>query len=208
MGELLVHVLYHNAKQKIKANHLDYCNLNDLPFDPSLAENRFFLSDIHIQSEYIGIASASWNDKYPTSIKLENLNDLSFEESIVYAPDLSNKFWLLDSEKVHPGMFKILILLSEKFNLDISKSTLWANNFICHKKVFKDFLSFWKEAYNFCIEEKLFNYHVGAENMHRHAAYLGERLTCLYFSSRKDLEIKSTCNPPFIRSLHPVDLEP
>lgn len=207
MEKLLTYVLYHNLDQ-IKViepkSHIEFVNLEEVNIDKDLAENRLFFKTITSNHEYIGMASASWPKKYPTSVKLEDLNLITLKENQVYAPDIAQKSWALQSEYIHPGIFAILGDLAQQFNMSLIGQTLWANNFVCHRDVFNDLIIKWKDMYFYALNKyknRVLPYHVGDENKHRHIAYLGERLTCLYFCNRKDLEIVSTCNPVFVRDI-------
>lgn len=196
MDKLLVYVLYHNQDQLNnfeKQNFLIPIDLNQISDEQHLAEGRFFTSNFAPSSEYIGVASANWNNKY--SFKLENLNTIDLKEHCIYFPDTTTMFWVLESEVIHKGMIHILQDICVKFDLSLNGISFWANNFVCHKNSFVPFIKFWNEAMNYIIDKYGIYppYHVCEKNKHRHLAYLGERITTLYFANQK-LDLIPLCN--------------
>lgn len=171
-------------------------NLNVGQFQVNeLCENRIYLSNlIKTPHEYIGFASARWNWKYKGILHLEDMNLLrnQLRPDTVYIAEETPVDWKRHSESSHPGISKFIQELEDLTGLTAHGRSFWANNFICHRKVFEDFLRFWRKVF-YHIHNKYglnFDFNIGWGNSDVKPAYLLERITVLYFANRKDLKLK------------------
>lgn len=184
-------------------------NLNELlvePRDNCLGEGRAFLADLDLgDAEYIGFANARWNKKYHhIGVKFADIGKIAqkyLKPDIVLAPWPTNAPWLNYGANwagltltMHPSMGALLTELSEFTGMKTTplKISLWANDFICHRKVFLE----WREHWQRCF--KYFNDKYGLKlpftkfniDINRHPAYFYERLTTIFFANREDLKVE------------------
>lgn len=184
---------------------LEKINLNDLilpiPNTNHLAENRFFLlneSYFNNCPDYIGTLTYSFGKKYPHLNLLQNMQNLEnvLSPQIVYAAAPTNtifkdKKWLERTFIHHKTIEKYMQEISNVFfkkSLHDSPSFL-ANNFICHKNVFFEFIKFFKQVFYYMHKKYGYNFDITTDDTNRTAAYLYERVTMIYFSNRNDLDI-------------------
>ncbi len=184
-------------------DHLEKINLNDLilPIDNSneLAENRFYLlnEDYFAECpEYVGTLTWQHNTKYPHLLCLENLDVLAEKchPNLIWASSPTETFyegkWIEWSNQYHKTIDKYLQELAEYTCIPLQNNpTFWANNFICHKSVFLDFIRFFKNVFQFFHQKYGYNFALQVDDSSRTAAYFYERVSMLYFSSRSDLTI-------------------
>jgi len=167
--------------------------------------------------DYYGFVSARWDERFPNWPKLESLDEIFNElttdsESNFLAPicwRLSKKqvnSWINQQDLLHPGMSTLLRSVVELNSIDFDSAgpfnLVMGNNFILSKKVALDFLVFWHSSFEFLVERHgldfPFSYrcHVcGLESdwgidrwaRSRHAGFLMERVSALFFLSRPDL---------------------
>lgn len=215
---LKIFVLGHQELQLSKiADHeliekTNLCYL-DLPIENNnhIAENRFFLVDqkkFNDCPDYIGVLSANYDNKYPHLISLGSMERLvpKLKENIVFAASPTETFcegkWVDYSYKYHVTFEKYLEDMAKTFSLKLdNQPTFWANNFICHKKVFLDFLVFFKTVFKYMHEKYAYTYQMKVDDTSRVSAYVYERVSMLYFANRSDLEIRRiTCKDGFAMS--------
>ena len=202
-----IFVLCHNKtslEQAPSSHSIEKINLNDLilpiPNSNDLAENRFFLlPESFFQScpEYIGVLTWQFNKKYNNLLPIENLAQViqsKMNPQLVWAASPTEYFndgkWVEWSLSYHKTIGPYLQELSEFTNIPLANNpTIWANNFICHKSVFLDFLKFFKNVFNHFHEKYKYNFDFHVDDRSRVAAYFYERVAMFYFSNRKDLSI-------------------
>ena len=180
-------------------SYITKINLNELSIgefqNNCLAESRFFLSDIKSDKEYIGCATARWDVKYPEHIQLGQMESIKdrLKENIVLVADQINLNWLEITKTNYPGVVAMLKEIPANLKIPIrNRPTFYANNFICHRKVFFEFLAWWKEAFMYFHNKYGFElpFTLGREwDQRRKDAYFYEWLTMLYFANRNDLDI-------------------
>lgn len=204
MPKLTIHVVYSNQEVLDRIgdrSHIRKVRLDLLPIGKyqvnELAETRFLLSDIPLDSEYIGFSSARWNEKYPDNVPLEELDQLPLAPDVVWVGFPALACWAAFSEDVHPGMLPYLQELHAVSGLPaLTGHSFWSNNFICHRQVFADFLAKWRAMFDAMYARHGCNFKFG-NNYARsklyipalHPAYFYERLTVLYFANRTDLRM-------------------
>lgn len=206
LKKLQIFALGHNRKSfdhTYDFPHLTKINLNDLvlPIENTndLAENRFFLlpeSYFEDCPEYIGVLTAQYNKKYPDLLRLRDLHILQNKcnKSIVWAASPTENFndgkWIEHSCDYHKTLKPYLLELSEFTSIPlVNNPTLYANNFICHKTVFLDFIRFFKNVFAHFNKKYGYNFDIHVDDPTRRAAYFYERVAMIYFSSRKNLHI-------------------
>lgn len=160
MKKLIIFALHNDKKylNQIKnADHIEKINLNYLSLNSiyqrnELAENRFFIylwnnSNIFESYEYIGVASARWNEKYEVYSKknvmpLEEINLAvdRFKKNHVYVA-APIKDWYNESCNMHEGMNFYIDEILERNNFNKSGLSFYSNNFICKKDMFVEFLN-------------------------------------------------------------------
>lgn len=207
INDLKIFVLGHQELQLSKvADHdlLEKTNLCylELPIENTnhIAENRFFLVEqkkFNGCTDYVGVLSANYDNKYPHLVPLSRMEQVlpKLKESIVFAASPTETFyegkWIDYSYKYHVTFEKYLKDMAQTFNLKLeNQPTFWANNFICHKKVFLDFLVFFKAVFKYMHEKYAYTYQMKVDDNSRIAAYVYERVSMLYFANRSDLEIR------------------
>lgn len=189
---LTIFVLGHtNAITKFACPHIVPVNLADLDIGEyqtnQLAESRMFFSDLpnKTQTEYIGFLTNSWKTKFKKLLSIQDLHALPLDEKTVWAPKLAPINWANQSEKYHPGIYKYLIEASELSNMNlINNTSLWCNNFICHKKVYVAFKEFFLMMFNHFHNKYGFKMGFTNRDQSRHVAYFYERITTLYFANQ------------------------
>jgi hypothetical protein len=199
-NKLKVFVLGHNdecLKSSPNYKFVEKINLNNLDNDvQAIAESRFFLSDhvFRCAENYIGVITHRYEQKYGLNIK--DLKNLELRKDLVHTCSLTKKDWFDHSVEYHKEEIKKYIIeISKKFDMPIRrKKAMFSNNFICHKFVFFDFIIKFREIFNYMTSKYGFDfdYEVDANQNHRRAAYLYERIAMLYFSNRDDLKIVQT----------------
>jgi hypothetical protein len=182
-----------------KKSFLQPVNLGELalPIENTndLAENRFFLlDDSYFENcpEYLGVLSTRFNKKYDSLVGLDSLDILmpKLRPQTVFAADPTTyRFpnWISWGHVYHKTFDIYFKDLASFMGLPaVNKPTFWANNFICHKSVFLDFIKVFKKAF----EKYGYNFVMQVDDPTRTAAYVYERAAMLYFANRSDLEIK------------------
>lgn len=196
-NKLKIFVLGHDDECLKKVEKLDFVekiNLEKINVDAKpIAESRFFLSD-HIyrcNENYIGTLTHRYKEKY--NINLSELKNLQLQKNNIYACCLTPKNWFEHSSDYHtPGINKYLIEISKQFDLPIRKKrAFFSNNFICHKFIFFEFITKFREIFNYITSKYGFelDFKTDPGQEHRKAAYLYERVSMIYFSNRDDLNI-------------------
>ena len=190
--------------------YFEKVNLDELPLDRfqtnQLAESRIFLAPFmhRIKSEYVGFATARWNDKYGYlgTIKLEDFHLLKLHlkpNTVIVAQRTDNVNgplgafdpvnWRSHLEHAHKGISVYLEELARVSGINNRNPSFWANNFICHRAVFKDFLKHWLDVFFYFYAKYGLDYKFQTLDPNRQAAFLMEAITINYFSSRTDLNI-------------------
>ena len=206
LPELDVFVLGHQQKQLdsiIKKPFLHPINLNslELPIQNTnhIAENRFFLlkqDQFKTCKDYIGILTANFDSKYPYLCSLADLDKIKnkLAKNMVFAASPTETFydgkWLKYTYKYHLTIQKYIEEMANTFHLTLEENpTVWANNFICHKSVFFQFLDFFKKVFYYMHGKYEYAYQLKVDDPSRTAAYVYERISMLYFANRTDLTI-------------------
>lgn len=193
-------------------------DLNDLQVGHfqrnELCESRVYISsvldDLNRRSEYLGMMSARYNDKYPlpffspprATTRLEGLDLLPLTKNVIWAADVAELSldgdWTHFAEagfhRGHMGYVREMMEIAG-YDLPQKMRSLWANNFICHTTVMAEFLVEWRRLfYHFYAKYGVdgFDFDVDGAGTHRdvRAAYFYERLTTLYFAHRTNLTIR------------------
>jgi hypothetical protein len=197
-----IFVLHHGTGPRVERPYLHKINLDDLPIpaefqDNRLAESRIYLWDeiANCEQEYLGFATASWDEKWFRLLPLDRLHwidSMLTPDQVLAALPTATSSWMRDSETCHPGMAALIEEMSTVSAVPLSEQpTFWANNFVCHRDVFQSFLTSWKKMFFHFYRKYGFDppFSVGTFDCKRKFAYLAERFTMLYFSSRSDLKI-------------------
>lgn len=179
---------------KVVPVNLEDCDLSNYPEHYNtklLSENRFFLSDWNVETEYVGAISYAWPEKYDFNLNLLSKKVLQgISENKVIAPaTTSADHWLKMTEKCHAGMMPYLEELASFMNYDKkwkSEPTFWCNSFFCHRDVFFNFVKNWRLMFDFLnIRYKMnFNFNCVEKysDKERKPAYLLERATMMHFA--------------------------
>ena len=198
-----VFVLHHGTPPEQRRPYLELVNLNDLVIPETfrgnyLAESRFYLADLPTKSQaFIGLATGRWDQKFAGQIKLGDLYLLEplLSPNHVIAPAMARPVaWVPFSDDVHSGMGSLIREMAEVCGDRIGTGpTLWANNFICHRDVYGEFLVTWKKLFEHFYKRYGFDppFSIGDCDGSRKFAYLAERFTAFYFAGRTDLKLIS-----------------
>lgn len=199
---LSIHVLGHEQTlldSLPERPFLSSVNLNALDIgqwqNNLLAESRIFMSDLPLQSEseYLGLATARWHEKYWSFLPLERLDELILAPDVVWAVQPSTRDWKYESDSNHPGMATLIEEVCKEFGYADDLPGLWANNFICHRNVYKLLHRRWTSMFDLMYRRYGFDLPFQTGNPEwdcRKPAFFYERYTTIYFSNRTDLRIK------------------
>lgn len=186
-----------NCVLKNSVPNCDFIKKFNLQFVPgkhrqnSLAENRFLhhlaLNQSLLDSEYVGVMSGRYAEKYPRATRLSHLNLVRYRPEEVVAPCVVED-WYSHSERSHPGMRRLLDELCERNGFRNCGRSFYSNNFVCHRDVMKKFLSWWLENFEYFhgkYEDKFdFGSTYELYNKDLHPSYFYERLTVSYFANQ------------------------
>ena len=204
MKHLKIFELGHDCESTTNAPFINKVNLNSCLVNGKirndLAESRFFLSPLatDIASNFVGSITYNWKTKYPKLISPENLNSIidGTKNNVVYAPQTHFE-WYPYSISEHDGIEPYLIELISFTNLPITGSPMfWANNFICTKQVFLEFIKFFRCVFEYFDSKYQDNITFSTSDRlaNRKPAVFYERVAALYFSNRNDLIISQIPN--------------
>ncbi len=203
---LRMFVLHHKGPAMLKPRrYLTQVDLNALkpfpyvPFgamDNQMAEGRAFLAEgLEPDADYVGFASPRWSEKWPWAPPLDDFGFLErwLHPKVVLAPDVVADHWYDDSNRAHPGMWRVLEELYQVFDVrPTRRPTLYGNTFICTYQVYYDLLDFFRQAFTHFHKKYGFDlgYKLGPHDPARLPAYFYERVTMLFFSTRRDLVVQ------------------
>ena len=163
----------------------------DIPHQTNLlAESRQYFIKVK-DCEYIGFLSANRN-KYNNCKPIERMDELDYQPNIVYGGHLAPEDWYSSTLRWHPGMKELLDELANFTGLKLEGISIWANNFVCHKSVYDDFIIYWHKCFDYFYQKYGYDlpFDIGTFEAKRKPAYFLERFTILYFANRRDLTIK------------------
>jgi hypothetical protein len=199
-----IFVLHHGASPAVDRPYLSKVNLQTIEIptefqDNRLAESRVYFWDAVLdqQQEFVGFATSRWDEKWIRLITLDRLHqvdEMLARDHVLAALPTVTSSWVTDSEACHPGIGTLIREMAQVSGIDLSeRPTFWANNFICHQDVYRNFLTCWKKLFFHFYRKYGFDlpFSVGEFDSKRQFAYLAERFTMLYFSGRSDLQILS-----------------
>ncbi len=169
----------------------------------SLAEGRLFLADLPIPDgvNYVGQFNARAHRKY--SFLRFDWNTLpehlgaKLKPHVVIAPwrvSGETADWVAYSESQCPGMGDLIKEMADvsASSLEAGGKTLWANDFICYRRVWDDFV----RCFRLCVNHVRRKYRGNLPftikkdlDPTRKSAYLYERIATMYFANRRDLEV-------------------
>ena len=202
-NELKIFILSHKKDVLDRVPNLGYfekLDLSVLPLgqyqDNRLGEGRAFLADLKIDNAaYLGFLNGRLPQKYPKlkwNSAIKSIQSQLKPENVLFAWGAASD-WANFSEKVHPGIKKVIQELADFTGLKLTtgRISLWANDFICHRKVWLEWREFWKKC--FFEFHKRYNWNFSFSNKgldpNRKPAYFYERITTLYFANRPDLRL-------------------
>lgn len=181
----------------VNLNDLDLSNYPENYNTKLLSENRFFLCDWNIETEYVGIISYSWPRKFARfNLKMipdQVLKDIDKNKVIVPArtsPPPIDKNWMELSERCHSGIGVYLEELASFMNYKNwnQKATFWCNTFFCHRDVYFNFLKDWRLMFGYLHLKYQMNFNYDCMKEYtddkRRPAYLLERATMMHFAER------------------------
>lgn len=195
MKKLQIYVCGHNDDLNLVPNfsYLKKVNLNDLDIgkyqDKQLAENRIFLSDlINEPVEYVGFLSYRYKEKSPECCSFKDIEKLDLSPDIVYyvnVPQVNSvpvlncdwiKSWFSGMDDIWADMMGFLDLPER-----ISFTT---NNFICSWEIYQEFITIWKNCFEYLYEKYPVMDFLIPENFdnNRKKGYIFEILTSIIFS--------------------------
>ena len=170
--------------------HLMVVDLNGCSKRNELSEHRFFTLRPVVSKEYAGFATWRWHEKCKHLIPLIDLAKLELEPNVVWYAWGAND-WYAESENRHRGIKQYLDMLIEYTGLQRGKKSFYANQFICHKDVFNDFIDKFNQWFkHFDSLNFNYNFRVDAKDKPRTPACFYERFSTLYFANRTDLIFK------------------
>jgi len=167
--------------------------------DNRLGENRAFLAQLPIDKhiEYVGYLNARLNKKYAwRGLNYDNLIERLIPklapDTVVYAWP-ADENWAAFTRKMHHGIDHLLKELAKVTELKLitDTKTFWANDFICHRDVWADWLLFWRKTFFHFHDLHGFDLPFPTYNVDekRKPAYFYERVTSIYFANRTDLKM-------------------
>lgn len=181
---------------------LPHLNLSDPSLrDNRLGESRLFLSSLrHPEGvDRVGVLNARCAQKY-RGFDWDAVPDLV--KSLMTGPEKVlcpwptvngwSDDWLAYSESVHPGMTRLIHQnLFQPMEDVCRRPSLWGNDFICHRTVWDEWITYWRQAFNYYHGRYEFDPPFACDPKYdnRKPALLYERITTLYFAMRPDLHI-------------------
>jgi hypothetical protein len=211
-NKLRIFGLYHKQATLDNLPNADWLvkiNLNELQTKHQhncLGEGRAFLADLDLgNADYIGFANARWNKKYHhIGVKFADISNIiqkHIEPKLVIVPWPTNAPWLNVGANwaaltltMHPSMGKLLTELSKITGMKTTpnKISFWANDFVCHRKIFLELREHWRKCFNH------FNTKYGLKlpftkfnvDINRHPAYFYERVTTIFFANKDNLKVE------------------
>ncbi len=219
--KLKLFVLYHcqqylnNTPDIEHAQKINLTKLKTPHRSNMLGEGRAFLDDLDTEgAEYIGVINARWNHKYThqfayklkttfTDIPnhaLEAIDIGTLSKTSVIAPwttdapilNLNNN-WYDFTLGIHPTMSRLLseLVSVTKFDPRNGRRSFWANDFICHRLVYLEFVKYWRRI--FAHFHGRYGYLLPMSSWGidtcRAPAYFYERVSTLYWANRLDLTV-------------------
>lgn len=176
-------------------------NLSSLDIGPcqsnQLGECRAFFRDFSdVDAEYIGFANARWNQKYfRLKTRLETLPyhvERLAAPGWVLAPWPAHD-WIKLTLHHHPTMEPLVSEMLQTMALSPNNDqvSVWANDFICHRSVFFDWLRFWKTTFEHFYGRYGLDlpFDIAGTDPSRKSAFFFERVTTAYFANRPDVRI-------------------
>lgn len=204
--DLTVFVLGHDHKQFERIKNRDYLKhvrLDQLQVNEyqrnDFAESRFLFTKFEntIETNYVGLATASWNQKYKIqkdqtrTCMVDFLHRLELKPNRVWAARVTDGDWRAFSIWAHPGIETYLDKIEKITNIDSKGKSLWSNNFLCHKNVMTDFLAFFRKTWDTLNSQYNWDYNFGCRisDANRLSGMLAERVSMYYWRSRTDLDL-------------------
>ena len=168
-------------------------------------------------SDFVGFVSARWDERFPTWPNLDRLDSLLTEDfnhsnyyfspQTIMASGPQVVSWIKAQDAVHPGMSKVLFEVLDELSVqNFADKSLrgisMGNNFIVSHQVAEELIEFWQKGFAYLYEkygfDLPFNYRcascgfvsaegVGRWDRSRHAGFLFERLTALFFATNPEL---------------------
>lgn len=144
--------------------------------------------------EYVGLASTRWDDKYARhgGLRVQDLYKIKdrLRPDVVWAgcPTKRAPTWVETTCERNPGMGRVLRELEEFTGMPLAAGpSFWSNNFVCHRRVFSDFLGHFRRVFDHFSGryDNRFDF-VGMDGQ-RTPAYFYEAVTVHYFANRGDL---------------------
>lgn len=220
---LTVFVVGHQRSQLARvgeAPHLQKVYLHDISFSRrELAENRIYLGNhlLGCPSEYLGLASASWNRKYdgktnwhgrfwPHCLPLERLHELPLEPRVVWAAALTNHdfatgiYWSYGLDKIFRGIHPLAMQVANHFGLrHFQREGVLANNYVAHRSVVRSLAKFMRSAIDWLTEKYGPVWPIKPDRCgmftNRLPAFLGEAISILFWANQTDLELRQIPPP-------------
>jgi hypothetical protein len=196
------------------ASHVRKVYLPDLKQDMRLAENQIYRSDLLLrcESEYIGLASASWNTKYdgqtewhgrhwPHCVPIDDLYLLDFTPNVVWsAARTDDVAWSEGLDCIFNGIHPLVNEIVEHFGLrHHHRIGPLANNYIAHRSVVQALTRFMRAAMEYLDQKYSRQWPLQPERSglftDRLPAFMGEALSILFFVQQTDLEIRQIPKP-------------
>ena len=215
---LTVFVVGHTRRQFAAvgdAPHLERVYLHDISFrQRRLAESRFYLSGtpFRCRSEYIGMASASWNWKYnghllwrgrrwPHCLPLEQLDRLDLSPRAVWCAAITDSpRWAIHLDRIFRGIYPLVHSVARHFGLRIVKRNgPLANNYIAHRVAVRS-LTHWMRASIAWLDQKYGPvWPIKPDRCGMFAdrlpAFMCEALSILWWANQTDLELRQIPPP-------------
>jgi hypothetical protein len=173
-------------------------------FDPRLGEGRLILSPVVEDAggaEYVGGVNGRAHRKY-ADFRWEDFEarlrpHLHPGRVVALWPTgrgpVPTDDWLRFSEAYHPGMAAPVRELCAAVGIEIcaGRPSLWANDFVCHRDVWRDWLNTYRRAATWAVGRWGYDppFADPPDGRERKVAYLLERVTTAYFAARADLAV-------------------
>ncbi len=176
-------------------------NLSELELGPlqdnQLGESRAFLRDFSdVTEEYVGFVNARFDQKYfQLHTRLHTLVPTVRRFAApgwVLAPWPGDN-WIEVTNTYHPSMLPLVgeLLALQGLPRAGNRTSVWANDFVCHRSVFFDWLRFWRSSFDHFYAKYGLQLPFAGEgtDRNRQTAYFLERITAAYFANRPDVRV-------------------
>jgi hypothetical protein len=129
-------------------------DLSTIDIEPSIAENRFYLSQYAEQAmalnQPIALITYRFDEKFKRDCPegMAGLSKLPVDDNTIWCPHLAPDWWLWHTGQCHHGLDKLVKHVARKFRfMGLCRESAYCNNFVCSPKNFRLIVERWRQVY-------------------------------------------------------------